>query len=309
MPRFLTICLNPTIQKTYIYEDYRTGSVNRTSQSSLDISGKGINVTRALHALGEKAVHLTHAGGAFAVFLKNRARVEGLSLKAVSCQAEIRFCVTAIDKKTRRVTEMVEEGFPVDKSTESKIRKEYRSLLPKVGAVILSGAKSKGYSEGLFPEMVRMAREAGAFVLADFRGSDLVRSLPFGPLVIKPNLSEFLETFFPDVDPSSRDESVMALAGEKMIGLATSMMVLSVVTDGGGRVMYTDDTTLKGMFPEPVTPVNTTGCGDAFAAGFASSFLKTKSMDEAVRFAVHCAARSALTLRPGFLSEEPAARS
>ncbi len=309
MPPFLTVCLNPTIQKTYVYSDYKPGLVNRTSTTSLDISGKGVNVTRALHALGEKAIHLTHAGGEFAAFFRNRAKAEGLRLRAVPCASEIRFCVTAIDGKTSRVTEMVEEGFPVGTGTEAKIRREYRRLLPGARAVVLSGAKAGGYSDEIFPEMARLARDAGAFVLADIRGSDLVRSLPFGPLVIKPNLSEFLQTFFPGLDPESRDEAVLEQAGEKMTRLASDQGVASVVTDGGGRIMYTDGATLKAILPEPVAPVNTTGCGDAFAAGFASAFVKSRSMDEAVRFAVHCAAESARTLRPGSLGRRFEPRS
>ncbi len=306
MSLFLTVCLNPTIQKTYVYKSFTPDSVNRTSLSFLDISGKGINVTRTLNTLGEKAIHLTHAGGPFAAFFRKRAHEEGLRVKAVSAKTDIRFCTTIVDQRAGHVTEIVEEGFPVDAKTEAGIRRSFGSLLRKSSAVVISGARAPGYSGDLVPDMVRLARRADAFVLIDIRGSDLVNSLPYAPQVIKPNLSEFIATFFPGLDPAGRDEEVMEQAGEKLTRLAADSGVRAVVTDGSRRIMYTDDGTLKTMSPEAVEPVNTTGCGDAFAAGFASAFIKSRRMDDAVRFAAHCAARNALTFRPGFMADAAA---
>jgi fructose-1-phosphate kinase PfkB-like protein len=60
---FLTVCLNPTIQKTLRYPSITPGTVNRTAHHRLDVSGKGINVTRVLTQLGKKVTHLTQLGG------------------------------------------------------------------------------------------------------------------------------------------------------------------------------------------------------------------------------------------------------
>jgi len=51
---FLTICLNPTLQKTLCFSSVVPGTVNRTGVHRLDVSGKGINVTRVLTQLGKK---------------------------------------------------------------------------------------------------------------------------------------------------------------------------------------------------------------------------------------------------------------
>ena len=62
-PQFLTVCLNPVMQRTMMFPVLRENEVNRTSRYYTHASGKGVNVTRVLTQLGAGAVHLTHAGG------------------------------------------------------------------------------------------------------------------------------------------------------------------------------------------------------------------------------------------------------
>jgi fructose-1-phosphate kinase PfkB-like protein len=299
---FLTLCLNPTLQKTYVFSLLKNGEINRTSQCFLDISGKGINVTRVLHTLGECAIHLTHLGGTFAPFFKKRAIQEGLKLETVRTGVDIRFCTTLVETGNHGVTEIVENGFPVEPSTEKRLRRKFSLLIRRCRAVIISGSKAPGYSDGLFPDLVRMSRQAGLFVIADYRGPDLIASLDRKPHVIKPNFTEFVETFFPGYDPAHRAPDLQPQVEQKLIELYRKHDIASILTDGVRTITYTDGPVLKRVEPEPLEPVNTTGCGDAFAAGFASRFLKTTIFSEAIRFADECARKNARHVRPGFLA-------
>jgi len=62
-PRFLVVCLNPTIQKTLVFKSLKLDAVNRAAEVRTDASGKGVNVARVLTQCGYPATHLTHAGG------------------------------------------------------------------------------------------------------------------------------------------------------------------------------------------------------------------------------------------------------
>ena len=62
---FLTICLNPVLQKTIVLPHLYEDEVNRSREYYFDAAGKGIFVSKVLMQLGEKAVHLTQAGGRF----------------------------------------------------------------------------------------------------------------------------------------------------------------------------------------------------------------------------------------------------
>jgi fructose-1-phosphate kinase PfkB-like protein len=298
----LTICLNPTLQKTYVLSTLINREINRTSQFYLDISGKGINVTRVLHFLGERAIHLTHLGGTFATFFKKRAAQEHLNLVTVKTNAEIRFCTTLVETGNHAVTEIVENGYTVDPRTEINLRYKFSRLIRRCRTVIISGSKAPGYSDGLFPDLVRMSRQAGLFVIADYRGSDLIASLDVKPHVIKPNFTEFVETFFPGYHPTERAPGLRQHVEEKVIQLNRDLGIATILTDGGASITYTDGPMLKHAKPAPLEPVNTIGCGDAFAAGFASQFMKTKNYDKAILCADECARKNALQVRPGFLA-------
>ncbi len=60
---FLTVCLNPTLQKTIVLQKLLEDEVNRTNEHFLDASRKGINVSRVLTQLGAEVIHLTQVGG------------------------------------------------------------------------------------------------------------------------------------------------------------------------------------------------------------------------------------------------------
>ncbi len=302
---FLTVCLNPTIQKTIVLDTLRIADVNRSSEHYLDISGKGINVTRVLVQLREPVIHVTHSGGALAPFFLKQARREGLALKTVATHTPMRICVTLLQKQGGTTTEIVEDGPAVDAATERKIRKILNALIPRCRVVILSGSKAAGYSDTLFPDTVHRAREAGKPVVCDYRGGDLLASLQHGPDIIKPNLTEFIETFFPACDRRARDHAILAMVEEKTRQLWHEHRVRCVLTDGGGPVLFCDQTQLRRIEPPHLHPVNTTGCGDAFTAGLTRAFLLSRNLEESVKAGVRCAVRDALTVRPGVIEEGP----
>jgi len=77
---FLTICLNPVLQKTLVLPHLHEDRVNRCREYYFDVAGKGIFVSKVLMQLGEKTVHLTQAGGRFKMpFLKEK--ISRISLK------------------------------------------------------------------------------------------------------------------------------------------------------------------------------------------------------------------------------------
>ncbi len=299
--KFLTVCLNPVMQKTLTLSELAEGQVNRCTDKRMDASGKGINVTRVLSQLGADVVHITQLGGFLkSEFLKETGE-DNLSLEWAESDSEIRFCYTILNQKTGTTTEIVEEGDPVSPDTEKEIRKIYTGNLDKADFVIISGSKAKGFSAAIFPDMVREAKEKKKFVILDYRGKDLIESLPFKPDIIKPNVFEFLQTFFPEKQIREEDStnSHINLIREKMQELFTVYGTRTVLTNGKRPALLFNGSRFQQISPEPVKPVNTIGSGDAFTAGLALKLSRGKSLEEAAAFAHECGARNALLLRPG----------
>jgi 1-phosphofructokinase len=295
---FLIVCLNPTLQKTYMLPGFTKTEVMRTAEHYLDIAGKGVIVTRALTLLGENAIHLTHLGGAFREYFLSRAAKEGIAIRAVGCGAEIRFCTTLLDGKGM-TAEIVEDGCRVEPALGEKVMRAFRKMLPQAAALVIAGSKATGYPDTVFPEMVGLAKKAGKLVFADIRGEDLHAVLPCRPDIIKPNRREFVETFFPAAE-NPPPEAV----GEKLMELYGRFGVKSVLTDGDRDILFSDG---KLTTMHPVTAlyaINTTGCGDVFTAGLVCRYARVRDLAAAVAFGAELAGENALCVRPGFIKKK-----
>jgi 1-phosphofructokinase/tagatose 6-phosphate kinase len=288
------------IQKTIVLPDLVENQVNRSNEYYNDASGKGVNVTRVLTQLGEKVVHLTQLGGRFRDYFLSMAEQDRLNIQWVESFSEIRSCYTLLNQSRKTSTEIVEEAVPVEKGTEQRILDLYHRLLPNCAGIIISGTKAAGFSDAIFPEMVRLAKQQGKFVILDYRGKDLLNSLPFQPDIIKPNYQEFITTFFPPESAASSGE-LDNLIKEKMLQIYREYKSATILTRGSREVLYVDEGAIQSIQPEKITPVNTIGCGDAFTAGVAASWLRGRELFAAIQNGLACAKWNALLLRPGVI--------
>lgn len=298
---FLAVCLNPTLQKTLSFGSVGRDSVNRTGTHSLDASGKGVNVARVLSQLGRRAIHLTQLGGAFRSAFLDLCAADGLDVRWAESGSEIRFCYTVIDESDRSVTELVEESRAVSAGTEARIMELFESASSEAGTLIVSGTKASGFSDDLVPAMVKRAKAKGLRVILDVRGSDLQASLPFAPDVVKPNLSEFLSTYLPGYKAGGSVGELKEKTAELAGNVAREYGSLVVLTRGASSVWTHDGTVFREYPVDAVPPVNTTGSGDAFTAGFASVFASNGSLDAAVAEGARCGRLNAALFRPGVI--------
>lgn len=297
----LVVCLNPTFQRTMVLDHLWEGEVNRCSQYYLDASGKGINVARVISQLGGKAIHLTHLGGARTQELLGLLSEDHIEAVWADSHSPIRTCTTVINKEHGTTTELVEEPLPVAPGTDKEIRRLYSETLERVATVVISGTRSGGYSTDLYPEFVREARLAGKRVVLDIKGNDLLNSLPWGPDVIKPNLSEFAATFLRGhaVREQEDNHELKDMCAVHMADIWSRYGVATALSRGSRNLWaYGED----GFFELEVTPVkalNTIGCGDAVTAGIAFSLTEGKTLRESVEMGLRCGAANAITIRPG----------
>ena len=318
---FITLCLNPTIQKTLIFERLNRGEVNRAEKNFTDASGKGINVSRVLAQLGKQVLHVTHLSKEDKTWFKAELEKQKIDLLAVDTTARARTCTTLIEENSlesgaisRCVTELVESGNKVEPETEAALLKAFDVLLDgggqlqQIDSLIISGSKAPGFKNSLFAEIALKAHGRNIPVVLDIRGADLkellnaLRTNPIKasepPVVIKPNAQELKETFF---------EAQAELLAENQINDCIAKLykeygLLSVITRGKDSVLAFDGGKLLNISSESIPQekvLNTIGCGDAFTAGFAAALADGSSFEEAVRQGIKCGALNAMTIQPG----------
>jgi len=305
---FLTVCLNPTIQKTLRFSSIIPGAVNRTGVHRLDVSGKGINVTRVLSQLGKKAVHLTQLGGVMRPLFLSLCEQDGLSVEWVESESQIRFCYTVLTESDGAVTELVEESEAVSAGTEQRLLEKFDSILgasPDLKCLVISGTKAGGFSDRVIPCMTRKAKEKGLRVILDVKGKDLIESLKYAPDVVKPNLFEFAATFAPDlvkdndfdVDNAEAREQIKSAVADT----ARKYGCKIILTNGSRKILAVDGGKFFEVEFEAVKAVNSTGCGDAFTAGLATALEDGADFHEAIGEGARCGALNASLVKPGVI--------
>ncbi|MCL2800389.1 MAG: PfkB family carbohydrate kinase [Treponema sp.] len=321
---FLTVCLNPTLQKTLCFPSITPNAVNRTGVHYLDVSGKGINVTRVLTQLGKKAVHLTHLGCEMRTLFLSLCEQDGLAVNWVESNSQIRFCYTVIDESSGEVTELVEEAELVSPQTETHLLEKFDSLLEdasplnssslrslrlggfarNLSCVIISGTKAAGYSDTVIPDIVHKAKEKGLRIILDIKGKDLIESLKYEPDVIKPNIDEFIETFGLGKEcPRKSAKIPSGFVRGLMLELAQKHRCRIILTNGSKKILTADKNNYNEIDPTACAAraVNTTGCGDAFTAGLAAALESKADINTAINEGIRCGALNAALLRPGVI--------
>ena len=72
-----TVTLNPALDRTLTVPSLRLGEVNRARAVRLDLSGKGINVSRALRLLGVPSRTIAFLGGGTGRAIRDGLAAEG----------------------------------------------------------------------------------------------------------------------------------------------------------------------------------------------------------------------------------------
>ncbi|MDR0496962.1 MAG: PfkB family carbohydrate kinase, partial [Treponema sp.] len=308
----LTVCLNPTLQKTLRFSSIIPDTVNRTGIHRLDVSGKGINVSRVLSQLGKSVTHLTQLGGLTRSLFLSLCEEDSISVEWVESNSQIRFCHTLINDTDSSVTELVEESEPIGAGTEERLMEKFDNLLNGNKPVnnqqvfkylIISGTKAAGFSGNVFPLMVKKAKEKGLKIILDVKGNDLTDSLQHKPDIIKPNLYEFASTFAPELvknndltgDKTDTKEKIKTL----MLDICKKYDCRIILTRGSRKVWAAGEGSFFEVAFQTVKPVNTTGSGDAFTAGFAAALGDGAGFSEAINEAIRCGALNAGLLKPG----------
>ena len=200
----------------------------------------------------------------------------------------------------------MEEGTRVDPDVESKIFRKINYYLnnKNISAVVISGSKAPGFSDNLYPSIVHKCLSKNVPVVADYRGSDLINTLeavkPLNSkahlLTIKPNAQELCSTFLcnnTEADIKNCIETIHNTYGCNC-----------VITHGEHPVLAHLQRFSFFLF-KVFKYANTTGCGDAFTAGFASIISIEENFHKAVKKDSNAAKKCFNTDRAVFYKKRP----
>lgn len=182
----LTVTLNAALDVTYHVPALRRGGTHRVSTVDERAGGKGVNVARVLHTLGEPVVATGFVGGG-----------TGASIRALL--GDLRHSFVDIVAPSRRTTVIAdgtgatgfwEPGPLVSGSEWAAFLAHYDALLRVSRVAVLSGSLPPGVPADGYATLIGLARSAGVPTVLDASGEPLRLGVAAGPDVVKPNAHE-----------------------------------------------------------------------------------------------------------------------
>jgi 1-phosphofructokinase len=284
----LTITPAPALDLTLEVEELCVGSVNQSHTSTQEASGKGVNVSWALHEAGVPTLALFPAGGTGAAIMTGQLTAAGMAHRMIEVAAELRTNVT-VRPRHGAETKINSPGSPLTDHELGKFLAVVEEALEHVTLVCVSGSAPRDAPETLHAQLVKLARAAGVPCVVDTSGTQLRNVLSAQPDLIAPNIHELaqitgraLPTFGAVID-----------ACEDIRSHSAASVLVSMGQQGA--LLVTESGTLWGR-AEEVHVVNSVGAGDALLAGFISTEEDSIGKLERAIWWASCAVESPSTL-------------
>jgi len=292
MNGILCIALTPAWQETRVFEAIRMGAVNRSVSVSRFPAGKGVNVAKVLRTLGARPVLAGFVGGRTGGSCRSAVRKLGIRTAFVATAAPTRVCVTLLESRGGRATELVEEAAAPRPEEWRALFAKLSSAMPRAGVVTLTGALMPGAPPGIYRRIAEMAAESGARLIVDSQGEALLAALKGRPALAKLNVGE-LET---TLGLRAKGAAGIIAGAHRLLSLGAECVV---VTDGRrGAWLVKGDGCRRLLSPE-VPVCNPIGSGDAMTAGIALALAQGRTVHDAVRLGAACGAANAMTAEAG----------
>ncbi len=199
----ITVTPAPGLDRTYTAREYLEGRVNRAQTSTVEASGKGVNVSRALAAAGSPTVAVLPLGGPEGRHLAELLVADEVPFLAVDSPVATR-TNTTLAVSGRSTTKMNAPSPALPQQVWADLRRLVEDLLQQYpGAWVLCSGSVPVGAEALPAELIELARRNGARSAVDSSGAALTAALAAKPDLIAPNHLELAEMV--GVDPHTLD--------------------------------------------------------------------------------------------------------
>ena len=183
----LTVTLNAAIDKTLAVPNFRLGRRHRSVEQRSSPGGKGVNVARALKALGQPVIATGVAGGPTGTRIIEPLTDEAILSDFVRIQDESRTSTAVVDPTTGEQTEINERG-PLVAPAELALFVDKLLYLAKGADIcVFSGSLPRGVDADLYASLIAEMRRLDITTVVDSEGDPLRLALRAEPTLVTPN--------------------------------------------------------------------------------------------------------------------------
>jgi 6-phosphofructokinase 2 len=291
MPGLVTVTLNPALDTSAVAGRVEPDRKVRCSEARRDPGGGGINVARAVDALGGRAVAVWAMGGPFGEEIRRGLEREGIANVPIEIDGETRQSFAVVEEDGTRHFRFSTPGPRLGPDVLDRIAGAVEDASPDL--LVISGGHPPGTPTDFSARLAEIGARDGARVVVDTHDEPLRAVLDGGAaFLIKPNERELRAIAW--ADPDDPDPPLAGLA-ESLLG-DSGIDAILVSLGAGGALLVTAGETQRIRAPD-VEIRSQIGAGDSLVAGLSLRLLRGDDPAEAAAYGV--AAGTAAVTTPG----------
>jgi 1-phosphofructokinase family hexose kinase len=289
----VTVTLNPVLDRTLIVPRINFDDVLRASEVRLDWAGKGLNVSRALKALGLSSTATGLLGGSTGRMLEKGLSDLQIDTDFLYIDGETRTNIVVLEADGGRHVKVNEAGPRVSASDQAAFLEKVSSLARTGDMWVFCGSLPPGIPVDYYRQLIELVQQRGALAILDTNGEMLREGLLSRPYLVKPNSVEAAEitgyALETEID-AQRAAAYFLQEGAEIVALSLG---------ANGLLLTTHQETFRIHCP-PVTARNPTGAGDALLAGIVYGLSHQLPMEQVARWGVAAGSAAAARTDTGF---------
>ncbi|MEU6538174.1 1-phosphofructokinase [Streptomyces sp. NPDC047000] len=256
----LTITPNPSLDRTYEVPSLDRGEVVRATGERTDPGGKGVNVSRAVTAAGQRTVAVLPLGGAPGALVAELLDAQGIEVAQVPIAGPTRSNI-ALAEADGVLTKINAPGPELSAAEQELLLETVREQSRDADWIACCGSLPRGLAPSWYADVVARAHAGGARIALDTSGPALLEALREQPDVVKPNAEELAQA----VGRPLLTVGDAVKAAEELRAMGARAVLASLGADG--QLLVDDAGTWFGSAHVEVVRSNV-GAGDSSLAGF-----------------------------------------
>ena len=300
----VTVTLNAAIDRTLTVPNFQRGQRHRASAGLTLAGGKGINVARALKALGVPVVATGLVGGATGARIVEALTEEAILNDFVHIEGESRTSTAVVDPTGATYTEINEWGPAVRADELELLLEKLHYLTQGAELVVFAGSLPRDVDHGFYAEATRDLARRHVPAALDTEGEPLRLGVDAEPLLVSPNQREAEGL----VGQEFHDEEDFRLAVDRIAEMGARNVLIT--TETGCVALLREERAprrFRAVVPR-LEPVSTVGSGDVLLAAFLAARHAGRTPEESLRAAVAAGAAATLEVGAGRFDPRQAGR-
>jgi 6-phosphofructokinase 2 len=287
MGAIVTLTMNPALDIATSTDRVVPTHKLRCTPPRYDPGGGGINVARAVHALGGDAVAIFPIGGPAGEMINHLLNQEGVRHHPIAVNGFTRESLAVEDRRSGQQFRFILPGPEISERDQERCLDELAAMAAEAAYIVASGSLPLGVPEDFYARVAELACTLGKRLVLDTSGAAL-KQAGRGIYLLKPSLRELQDLVGREIGTSFKQEC----AAREVIEQGRSEIVVLSLGEEGALLVTAEG--CERFAAIPVEARSTVGAGDSTLAGIVLGLTRGLALREAVRFGLAAGAAALL---------------